>query len=65
VADKTRTRLTSTAGYDGMAKWSPDGRAIAFVSARTPPEALYVMEASGARVRRLTTAQVLDPAWSQ
>ena len=45
---------------------SPDGRRIAFTSTRDGPLDLYVMDATGDNVRRLTTnlnAQA-QPSWS-
>jgi len=51
--------------YDGGQTWSPDGREIAFVSARGDSEALYVMHAADGRARRLTPGASLNPAWSR
>ena len=45
--------------------WSPDGGRIAFLSNRAEGWDLYVMNADGAEVRRLTAgATANDPAWS-
>lgn len=57
------TRLT--AGGDGPA-WSPDGSKIAFWSHRGGNLDVYVMNADGSAVARLTTdpADDLHPAWS-
>jgi Tol biopolymer transport system component len=69
AADGSRARAIA----DGSSpSWSPDGRAIAFQSARVPGEGLdvYEMEATGAQQHRLVTHPVdnaandFDPAWS-
>ena len=46
--------------------WSPDGKEIAFVSARSGDEEIYVARADGSRARRLTLlpGPDLSPAWS-
>jgi TolB protein len=46
--------------------WSPNGRLIAFVSKRDGVSHIYVMDADGTGVRRLTAARAEDggPAWS-
>lgn len=46
--------------------WSPDGRLIAFVSKRDGVSHVYVMNADGTGVRRLTDARAEDggPTWS-
>jgi dipeptidyl aminopeptidase/acylaminoacyl peptidase/CubicO group peptidase (beta-lactamase class C family) len=53
---------------DGSPRWSPDGRRLAFLSARGERVArqLWVLEAGGGEARRLTDLPggVLDAAWS-
>jgi len=63
IADRTRTPLASGSAYDGQFAWSPDGRSIAFISDRDGYDALYVADASGAHVRRITAEPALNPAW--
>jgi TolB protein len=63
-----REQLTSQkAGSDTAPVWSPDGTRIAFVSDRDRgfPE-LYLMNADGTGVKRLTTNTLIDanPSWS-
>lgn len=71
------TLLTNEEGFDAAAEYSPDGRRIAFTSARSMPPGfpgeqrfysdLYVMNADGSHVRRVTfTDGVIDfqPSWS-
>jgi TolB protein len=68
-------RLTRTPRDDRGPAWSPDGRAIAFVRTKcvpSPPCAtaygtyLYVVNADGSGLRRLTTVRghALTPSWS-
>jgi TolB protein len=67
-------RLTTDPGLDRQPAFSPDGSQIAFFSTRDSAEfpnptgdsELYVMDVSGANVRRLTDNQASDfaPAWS-
>lgn len=68
------TRLTFGPGQDAQPRWSPDGRAIAFVSDRDArdeagkrkPRNVYVLALSGGEARRLTTFEddCGDLAWS-
>ncbi len=37
----------------GFARWSPDGKTIAFVAGRWPKSAIYVMDAGGGAVRKI------------
>jgi TolB protein len=66
-------RLTTEFALDDHPAWSPDGRRIVFVSTRQPADqpgqawnGLYVMNADGSDVRRLSGAEAADysPAWS-
>jgi Tol biopolymer transport system component len=46
--------------------WSPDGKQIAFESTRDGKSAIYVMQADGTNLRKLTNAEAHDeePRWS-
>jgi hypothetical protein len=66
-------RLTRNTGFDGEAAWSPDGKLIAFASARQRDENdrliddvdIYLMAADGTGVVRLTTTgSARQPTWS-
>lgn len=58
--------LTNGQSNDGDPAWSPDGRQIAFSSDRDGNREIYVMDADGANVRRLTDHPAWDghPYWS-
>src|SRR6188508_387922 len=51
---------------DGSPSWSPDGRRIAFYSDRDGNAEIYVMNADGSGVRRLTNTKADEgyPSWS-
>ncbi len=61
-------RFTFGPHSDYHARWSPDGKTLAFLSDREKRDVhqLYVMSASGGEARRLTNAKggVTDLAWS-
>jgi dipeptidyl aminopeptidase/acylaminoacyl peptidase len=49
-------RALTTGGHEGGARWSPDGRSIAFISTRSGGMQLYVTSAAGGgEPRQLTT----------
>ena len=61
------TNLTNHPADDYRPDWSPDGRKIAFTSNRDGHEQIYVMNADGSNVTRLTfteAARDLAPDWS-
>jgi TolB protein len=60
------TQLTSGRNHhDQHPRWSPDGRRISFVSSRSGNFDLFVMDADGTNVTRLTDhpANDFDPIW--
>ncbi|MEZ4416073.1 MAG: amidohydrolase family protein [Gemmatimonadota bacterium] len=60
-------RLTHGMPWDGMPRWSPDGRTIAFVSDRDGGDNLWLIAADGSGLRRLTSEvdfAVSSPAWT-
>jgi TolB protein len=63
--DGTRRRRL-LAGNVGGAKWSPDGRRIAYTSWVGRAPEIYVARADGSHARRLTRNHVddFDPSWS-
>jgi hypothetical protein len=58
-------QLTDGLADDLLPAWSPDGRAIAFVSTRDGNPEIYVMDSNGGNQRRLTFNSTGDwrPAW--
>jgi TolB protein len=60
-ADGTGRRTLTPQGLDFHPAWSPDGRRIAFAREAT----LYLMDADGSHLRRLTRPDAIDgsPAW--
>jgi tricorn protease len=48
------TRLTVHEAYESYPRWSPDGRAIAFVSDRYGSDDIFVMGVEGGSLKRLT-----------
>jgi TolB protein len=63
-----RTNLTNNPGFDTDADWSPDGRKILFTSDRDGGINIYVMNADGSDVTRLTfdgpLGENAGPDWS-
>ncbi len=54
IGESTARRLTTDPANDGLPAWSPDGRAIAFVSDRGGRWGLWVMNADGTNQRLLS-----------
>ena len=69
-ADGTRLRnLTQHPALDGNGAWSPDGRSLAFVSARSGDFEIHVMDIATGAVKQLTDSTAVGgyatgPAWS-
>lgn len=59
-------RLTWNGGRDSGARWSPDGRQIAFVSDRVTASGLFLLPADGGEARELTRhgQAISGLAWS-
>jgi len=51
---------------DSSPKWSPDGKAIVFVSNRSGKSQLHLLQTSGGEARKLTNCNhgVTNPVWS-
>ena len=63
----TRNLTQSSSAHDKWARWSPDGKRIAFVSDLSGEDELYVVEQTGGKPERLTTggqAMRYAPEWS-
>ncbi len=58
--------LTSDPAPDQDPAWSPDGKTLAFVSLRDGIQKIYVMDANGDNLRRLTDSVRVEaqPSWS-
>jgi Tol biopolymer transport system component/DNA-binding winged helix-turn-helix (wHTH) protein len=59
--------VAASSADEGMPSYAPDGRRIAFTSARTGPTEIWVAEASGANPRQLTHGPgpvQIAPRWS-
>ena len=63
-AKSTLVRLTNNNAMDSGPAWSPDGSKIAFWSNREGKNKIYVMDADGSNVKRLTNLDGVDPVWS-
>ena len=61
-----RRRLTTSPGVDTDADFSPDGSKIVFESDRSGSQQLYIMNADGTNVRRLSFGGACygSPEWS-
>lgn len=48
-------QLTVNQGYDGNARWSPDGKTIAYISTKEEGPQVWLMDADGSNQRRITS----------
>lgn len=67
LSNKSEVNLTATSqADDAIPIWHPSGQKIAFRSNRSGNNEIYVMNADGTNVQRLTqnSAEDLGPAWS-
>lgn len=66
LATNTATRLTKNLAIDTTASYSPDGKYIAFASDRDAGQQLYIMDADGDNVRRISVegGSYSTPVWS-
>ncbi|MDE6342668.1 MAG: peptidase S41, partial [Muribaculaceae bacterium] len=53
-------QLTSDAAFDSKPVWTPDSRRIAFRSDREGSDDIFIMNANGGAVRRLTTSSIAE-----
>lgn len=53
LPDGKPTRLTNSAGNDGLPTWSPDGRQLAFVSDRDGDWGVYIMPAGAGKATKV------------
>ncbi len=65
----TRNLTSSSDAHDRLARWSPDGRTIAFVSDMSREDQLYTIPQQGGEAERVTdfgpgTGMLFRPAWS-
>lgn len=61
------TRITSGSGFDGQPRFSPDGKAIVFVSDRSGSENMYTVSPDGTNLRPLTKGPnqaFISPDWT-
>jgi TolB protein len=65
AADHARSTLAQSKRYEGQFAWSRDGQRLAFISDRDGADAMYVIDADGTRLQRLTAGAALNPAWSK
>jgi imidazolonepropionase-like amidohydrolase/Tol biopolymer transport system component len=61
------TRLTSGLAFDGQPRYSPDGKAIVFVSDRDGNENVWLYDVASTKLRKLTkgdNGQFVSPEWT-
>jgi Tol biopolymer transport system component len=60
------TRITSGLGFDAQPRYSPDGKRLAFISDRSGGDNIYVANADGSGIRRVTYGNqgwYVSPEW--
>ena len=59
-------KLTDQPNFDYQARWSPDGRRLAYVSVRENRQVIFTMRPDGSELKQLTAngVQNSEPAWS-
>jgi Tol biopolymer transport system component/imidazolonepropionase-like amidohydrolase len=68
ITGGTATRLTSGMPWDCMPRWSPDGRTVAFISDRDGGDNLWLVNADGTGVHKITKEvdnALSSPIWSR
>ncbi len=66
VATRQLGQLTHGAGRNENPSWAPDGRHIVFSSNRDGRQQIYMMQADGKDLKRLTTQGINEkPAWTR
>lgn len=63
MADRERTTVVGSPGFDGQFSWSPAGDQLAFISGRDGVDAVYVTTLAG-KQSRLSATSSLNPEWS-
>src|SRR5262249_50779874 len=66
IGRELMVNISRNAVWDDSPAWSPDGEQIAFMSTRDQTYGIYIMDANGRNVRRLTAPwrNGYSPAWS-
>lgn len=66
IDGSTVRQLTNSPQGDSQARWSPDGKTIAFISSRDGTPQIYLIPMSGGEARRLTNISTgaSSPVWS-
>ena len=64
VARHERIDVATSPDYDGSFTWSPDSKALAYVSGPTNQETLRIVSADGRESRRVTETPALTPGWA-
>jgi Tol biopolymer transport system component len=58
-------RLAETSGAQGVARFSPDGRFVAYASAETGSEQIHIRAVGSQAAVRVTTSGGTSPVWSR